>query len=167
MTKLMNYVEGKWKEGKGPGQPLFNASNGEIIAYASSDGIDLGSVLHYARNVGNHNLRKLTFHDRGRRLKALALHLLEKKNLFYKLSFLTGATKTDSWIDIEGGIGNLFVMSSKGRREMPDTPFYVEGKPEILSKGGSFIGHHLYVPKDGVAFTSMLLTFLSGECLKK
>ncbi|MCO4795047.1 MAG: phenylacetic acid degradation bifunctional protein PaaZ [Bacteriovoracaceae bacterium] len=149
--KLMNYVEGKWLEGKGDGTPLLNASTGEVVAHATSSGIDFGSVLHYARNCGNHNLRKLTFHDRGRMLKALALHLLEKKNEFYRISYLTGATKVDSWIDIEGGIGNLFVMSSKGRREMPDTPFYVDGSPEVLSKNGTFIGHHIYVPKEGVA----------------
>lgn len=165
--KLMNYVEGKWREGNGEGTPLLNASNGEVVAYASSDGIDLGSVLHYARNVGNHHLRKLTFHDRGRRLKALALHLMEKKNDFYKISYQTGATKVDSWIDIEGGIGNLFVMSSKGRREMPDTPFYVDGKPEILSKGGSFIGHHIYVPKEGVAIHINAFNFPVWGMLEK
>ena len=165
--KLMNYVEGKWREGNGDGTPLFNASNGEIVAYASSDGIDLESVLHYARNIGNPNLRKMTFHDRGRRLKALALHLMEKKNDFYKISYQTGATKVDSWIDIEGGIGNLFVMSSKGRREMPDTPFYVDGKPEILSKGGSFIGHHIYVPKEGVAIHINAFNFPVWGMLEK
>ncbi|TNF24394.1 MAG: phenylacetic acid degradation bifunctional protein PaaZ [Deltaproteobacteria bacterium] len=165
--KLMNYVEGKWTEGKGEGSALLNASTGEVVAYASSEGIDLGSVLHYARNVGNHNLRKLTFHDRGRRLKALAMHLLSKKEEFYRISYQTGATKIDSWIDIEGGIGNLFVMSSKGRREMPDTPFYVDGKPEILSKGGSFIGHHIYVPKEGVAIHINAFNFPVWGMLEK
>ena len=149
--KLLNYVEGKWNEGKGNGQELFCASTGKVVASASTEGLDFGSILDYGRKVGNKNLRNLTFHDRARCLKALALHLLTKKDLFYKISSLTGATKVDSWIDIEGGIGNLFVMSSKGRREMPALPYYVDGKPEILSKQGSFIGHHLYVPKTGIA----------------
>jgi oxepin-CoA hydrolase / 3-oxo-5,6-dehydrosuberyl-CoA semialdehyde dehydrogenase len=149
--KLLNYVEGKWTEGKGGGQELYCASNGNIVATASTEGLSFGAILEYGRNVGNKNLRTLTFHERARCLKALALHLLTKKELFYKVSSLTGATKVDSWIDIEGGIGNLFVMSSKGRREMPALPYYVDGKPEILSKEGSFIGHHLYVPKAGIA----------------
>ena len=149
--KLLNYIEGQWFEGKGKFQDLHCASTGQVVAQASSEGIDFGGMLQYGRTVGNKNLRNLTFHERARKLKALALHLMDKKDLFYKISYQTGATKVDSWIDIEGGIGNLFVMSSKGRREMPNLPYYVDGKAEILSKGGSFIGHHLYVPKTGVA----------------
>jgi oxepin-CoA hydrolase / 3-oxo-5,6-dehydrosuberyl-CoA semialdehyde dehydrogenase len=149
--KLLNYVEGKWTEGKGQGQELHCASTGDVVAIASTEGLSFESILDYGRNVGNKNLRHLTFHDRARCLKALALHLLSKKEIFYKISSLTGATKVDSWIDIEGGIGNLFVMSSKGRREMPALPYYVDGKPEVLSKEGTFIGHHIYVPKTGIA----------------
>lgn len=149
--KLQNYICGSWTEGKGEGQMLFNAVNGESIASASSDGIDFAEVLAYGRSKGGPALAKMTFHERARALKRLALFLLEKKDYYYQLSFKSGATKIDSWIDIEGGIGNLFVMSSKGRREMPDSPFYVDGKPEMLSKEGTFIGHHIYVPKKGVA----------------
>jgi oxepin-CoA hydrolase/3-oxo-5,6-dehydrosuberyl-CoA semialdehyde dehydrogenase len=149
--KLQNYICGNWTEGQGEGQMLFNAVNGETIASASSDGLDFAEVLNYGRTKGGSALSKMTFHERARALKALALYLLEKKDHYYQLSFKSGATKIDSWIDIEGGIGNLFVMSSKGRREMPDSPFYVDGKPEILSKEGSFIGHHLFVPKKGIA----------------
>ncbi len=149
--KLLNYSEGQWFEGKGAGQKLHCASTGDVVAHASSEGLSFESMLDYGRKVGNKNLRALTFHERARRLKALALHLLSKKESFYKLSSFTGATKVDSWIDIEGGIGNLFVMSSKGRREMPNLPYYIDGKAEALSKNGTFIGHHIYVPKKGVA----------------
>ena len=149
--KLMNYCLGEWNEGKNVQKELFNSVNGEFIASASTEGLNFEEILNYARTVGGTNLRKMTFHERGRALKALAFHLLSKKDQFYAISFQTGATKVDSWIDIEGGIGNLFAMSSKARREMPDDYIYTDGKAEILSKEGSFIGHHIYTPKKGVA----------------
>ena len=149
--KLMNYCLGNWQEGLGPGSELRDAVFGNVVATASSDGLNFEEILHYGRTVGAPSLHKMTFHERGRALKALALHLTSKKNEFYKVSYQTGATKIDSWIDIEGGIGNLFAMASKGRREMPDDILYVDGKAEILSKNGTFIGHHIYTPKKGVA----------------
>lgn len=149
--KLQNYVMDKWCEGTGAGRELFNAATGKPVATASTEGIDLASAFEYARNVGGPNLRKLTFHQRGRKLKALALHLMSLKDKFYQVSTLTGATKRDSWIDIEGGIGNLFTMSSKARREMPDDVICLDGKPEITSREGSFIGQHAYFSKCGVA----------------
>ncbi len=149
--KLMNYTLGEWSEGKNTQKELFNSVTGDFIASASTEGINFEEVLNFGRTVGGANLRKLTFHERARALKALALYLLERKDHFYKISYQTGATKIDSWIDIEGGIGNLFAMSSKGRREMPDDFVYADGKPEILSKEGTFIGHHIYTPKKGIA----------------
>jgi len=95
-------------------------------------------------------LRKMTFQERGRMLKALALYLLERKEKYYEVSALTGATRIDSWIDIEGGIGNLFANASL-RRQFPDLPYYVDGVAAPLSKNGTFIGHHIMLPKHGVA----------------
>lgn len=149
--KLENYCLGEWTQGQGTEKELFNAINGDRIGEASSAGLNFEEILAYGRNTGGTTLRKMTFHERARALKALALFLMTKKDDFYKISYQTGATKIDSWIDIEGGIGNLFAMSSKGRREMPDDVLYTDGKAEILSKGGSFIGHHIYTPKKGVA----------------
>ncbi len=148
--KLENYVSGKWIVGDGEGTALYDAVNGKHIATASAEGLDYAAILKYGREVGNPALRKMTFHERGRMLKALAFHLLERKKKFYELSYSTGATKTDSWIDIEGGIGNLFAYSSL-RRQFPDESYYVDGDYAPLSKGGSFIGHHIMVPKEGVA----------------
>ncbi len=165
--KLKNYTLGKWVEGNGDGVPLFNAVSGEQIATATSDGLDFKAMLEYARKVGGPPLRKMTFHDRGRMLKALALHLTEKKNMFYELSAATGATKIDSWIDIEGGIGNLFVYASKGRRDMPDEPFYVDGNAEALSKEGTFIGHHICVPMEGTAVHINAFNFPCWGMLEK
>ena len=151
MRILQNYVSGKWSDLNGEKISLFNSINSETIATASAGKIEFSEIFEFARKTGNKNLRKMTFHARARMLKALALYLTEKKNFFYQVSWATGATKIDSWIDIEGGIGNLFAYASKGRRELPDTPFYVDGKPEMLSRGGSFIGQHICVPKEGVA----------------
>ncbi|HEU4903331.1 MAG TPA: phenylacetic acid degradation bifunctional protein PaaZ [Flavisolibacter sp.] len=150
MNKLENYVTGRWITGDGEGQLLHDAVTGETIAAATTKGLDFASVLHYAREVGNRNLRKMTFHERGRMLRALAVHLMAQKEKFYGVSYHTGATRADSWIDIEGGIGNLFANASL-RRKFPDLPYCTDGEPIALSKGGSFMGHHLLVPKEGVA----------------
>jgi oxepin-CoA hydrolase / 3-oxo-5,6-dehydrosuberyl-CoA semialdehyde dehydrogenase len=150
MNKLQNFITGKWISGDGDGTPLKNAVNGELIAYASTKGVNFQDVLNYARIKGNPALRKMTFHERGRMLKALAVHLQSHLGKFYSLSYKTGATKSDSWIDIEGGIGNLFSYASL-RRKFNDDPFYVDGEPANLSKSGSFIGRHILVPKRGTA----------------
>lgn len=164
--KLKNYVYGGWHEGQGEGQPLYDAVTGEIIAYADTSGIDMEKVLDYARKVGNPALRKLTFHDRGRRLKALALYLLERKEKYYELSYSTGATRSDSWIDIEGGIGNLFSYASL-RRQFPNNTFCLEGEAVNLSKNGQFIGHHICVPKPGVAIHINAFNFPVWGMLEK
>lgn len=151
MTKILgNYVAGNWIEGNTGLQELYDSVNGQTIALASTEGVAFEEMFEYARNIGNKNLRKMTFQERGRMLKALALYLLERKDKYYEISYQTGATKIDSWIDIEGGIGNLFANASL-RRKFPDKPFYVDGDNVPLSKGGSFIGQHIMVPKEGVA----------------
>ena len=108
MNTLNNYACGQWIAGSEKGQDLYNAITGETIATASSKGLDFGKMCDYARTVGGPKLRKMTFQERGMMLKALATHLLSKKEVFYKISWATGATRIDSWVDIEGGIGNLF-----------------------------------------------------------
>ncbi|TYZ10937.1 phenylacetic acid degradation bifunctional protein PaaZ [Hymenobacter lutimineralis] len=147
---LENYALGRWMAGTGEQQELLDASTGEVIAIANGEGLDYEAMFDYARRTGNRALRKMTFHERGRMLKALALHLDSKKEEFYTLSYRSGATRADSWIDIEGGIGNLFANASL-RRKFPDKPFYVESDPIALSKAGNFMGHHIMVPKEGVA----------------
>src|SRR5690606_1757334 len=120
----------------------------------------------FARKTGNPALRKLTFHERGRMLKALALYLLDRKERYYKISTMTGATRADSWVDIEGGIGNLFANASL-RRPFPDQPFYVDGQAAQLSKKGNFIGHHIMVPRHGVAIHINAFNFPVWGMLEK
>jgi oxepin-CoA hydrolase/3-oxo-5,6-dehydrosuberyl-CoA semialdehyde dehydrogenase len=148
--QLENYIAGSWVKGTGKQAELVDASTGELIATTSSGGLDFAAMLHYARTVGGPPLRKMTFPERGRMLKALALHLMERKDKYYQISYKTGATKADSWVDIEGGIGNLFANASL-RRQLGNMPFYVDGEAIKTSKQGSFIGHHIMVPKEGVA----------------
>jgi oxepin-CoA hydrolase/3-oxo-5,6-dehydrosuberyl-CoA semialdehyde dehydrogenase len=150
MTILENYSLGNWVKGDGAGKPLWDAVTGELITTASSKGLDFAAMLDYGRKVGSPKLRKMTFHERGQMLRALALHLLSKKEQFYTLSYRTGATRVDSWIDIEGGIGNLFANASL-RRQFPNLPFCPDGESVSLSKNGTFMGHHILVPKQGVA----------------
>lgn len=150
MSKLENYILGKWITGDGDGQALFNAVTGEQIATASTKGIDFKALLEYARAKGSPALRKMTFHERGLMLRSLALHLRNHLDRFYQISYQTGATKADSWVDIEGGIGNLFSYASL-RRKFPDEAYCLDGEQHVLGKTGSFMGHHLLLPKEGVA----------------
>lgn len=150
MNKLGNYITGHWINGDGEGQLLYNAVTGEPVATSSTKGLDFQSILQYGRTVGNPALRKMTFHERGNMLKALAIYLRNHLDKFYAVSYQTGATKADSWVDIEGGIGNLFANASL-RRKFPDEVFCIDGESHNLSKNNTFMGTHILVPKEGVA----------------
>src|SRR6185312_12476880 len=164
--KLGNYVLGNWIEGDGAGQPLYNAVNGDLIATATTKGLDFQGILNYGRTVGSPTLRKMTFHERGRMLKALALYLFENKEKFYHLSYKTGATRADSWVDIEGGIGNLFSNASL-RRKLPDEIFALDGENIGLSKGGTFAAQHILLPKEGVVIHINAFNFPVWGMLEK
>jgi oxepin-CoA hydrolase/3-oxo-5,6-dehydrosuberyl-CoA semialdehyde dehydrogenase len=166
MNKLGNYIRGKWITGDGEGQVLHDAVTGDEIAIASTEGLDFASILDYGRKVGNPALRRMTFHERGRMLRALALYLNERKEKFYEVSYKTGATKADSWIDIEGGFGNLFSNASL-RRKFPELPYCTDGDPVPLSKAGTFMGHHILVPKEGVAIHINAFNFPVWGMLEK
>ena len=166
MKQLNNYIQGQWMAGTGNGQLLTDAVTGEPIAQASTQGIDFKSVVEYGRKVGNPALRSLTFHERGLRLKALALHLQKHLPAFYALSYKTGATKADSWVDIEGGIGNLFANASL-RRKFPNETFCIDGESHNLSKQNTFMGTHLLVPKEGVAIHINAFNFPVWGMLEK
>ncbi|MFK8045206.1 MAG: phenylacetic acid degradation bifunctional protein PaaZ [Crocinitomicaceae bacterium] len=166
MTTYQNYALGKWQSGDGVEIEHYNTITGEKIGETSSKGIDYKAMRDYAVEKGGFALRKMTFQERGLMLKKLALHLISIKKKFYALSAATGATKIDSWIDIEGGIGNLFANASL-RKQFPDLPYYVDGTAVPLSKGGSFIGHHIMVPKDGVAIHINAFNFPIWGMLEK
>lgn len=164
---LASYAQGEWVKGTGRPTVLYHAVTGEPVAAASSDGLDFAGMLEYGRRLGGPALRRMTFHERARLLKALATFLLARKEKFYELSAATGATRTDAWIDIEGGIGTLFAYASRGRREFPDETFYLDGEVEALSKGGTFVGRHLCVPLEGVAVHINAFNFPCWGMLEK
>ena len=166
MQQFQNYILGNWVNGTGIEYSAIHAITGKEIGTVSSAGIDFEAVLNYSREIGGPQLRKMTFQERGRMLKALALYLMDRKQTYYEISSWTGATKVDSWIDIEGGIGNLFANASL-RKQFPDLPFYVDGSAAPLSKTGSFIGHHIMVPKEGVAIHINAFNFPVWGMLEK
>ena len=150
-TTLKNYAAGRWVEATGGLAQLRSALTGEVVAETGSQGVDFKAMLDHARGVGGPALRAMTFHARARMVKALAEALLTRKEELYELSWSTGATRQDSWIDIEGGAGTLFVTSSKARRELPDDVILVDGDMEVIGKRGTFVGQHVYTSLQGAA----------------
>ncbi|HEX6784940.1 MAG TPA: phenylacetic acid degradation bifunctional protein PaaZ [Sphingomicrobium sp.] len=150
-AQLLNYERDRWVAGDGNLTEITSAIDGSPVALTGSGGVDFGAMLRHAREVGGPALRELTFHDRARRIKALGLAIMARKEELYEFNYLTGATRKDGWIDIEGGAGTLFSFSSKGRRELPDAHVLLDGQLEGLSKNGTFVGQHIYTSLQGAA----------------
>src|SRR6478609_11825265 len=148
--QLLNYERDRWIAGDSPVE-IASAIDGAPVALTGSSGLDFGGMLRHAREVGGPALRKLTFHERARIIKTLGLAIMARKEELYELNYLTGATRKDGWIDIEGGAGTLFSFSSKGRRELPDAHVLLDGQLEGLSKTGTFVGQHIYTSLQGAA----------------
>jgi oxepin-CoA hydrolase / 3-oxo-5,6-dehydrosuberyl-CoA semialdehyde dehydrogenase len=165
--KIPSYVLGSWHYAASEGVGVRNAVTGEEIARVSSDGIDTAAVLGYARELGGAALRALSFHQRADLLKRLAVYLTERKAETYALSTCTGATRADSVIDIDGGIAVLFVYASKGRKEMPDASFLIDGGVENLSRGGTFVGQHLFTSLRGASIQINAYNFPVWQFLQK
>lgn len=149
--KLKNYIAGQWIEGSGNEIPLYNAVNGELVAVSDTGGLNFEEALQYGRTLGYKNLSSMTFYDRGEMLKKVALYLLERKKKYYELSYKTGATHADSWVDIEGGFGTFFTYSGLAKRMLPNTPFWVDGDTQKISANGTFLGTHILTPSEGVS----------------
>jgi len=148
--KVLSYTEGQWhKEGKET--DLMSAVTGEPVAQMVEADLDYKAACEYARNTAGPVLREMSIHDRAFKMKFLGQYLMERKKKYYELSTHTGATKKDSWIDIDGGIITAFLISSKSRRNLTDRPYHVEGDHERLSREGTFMGQHICVPRHGVA----------------
>ena len=150
LLNVHSFAAGRWISPDTSARSIENAVTGEVMAQAGS-ALDVTAMLDYARNIGGPALRAMNFHYRARMLKALAAHLAQHKQALYDLSFATGATQSDHLIDIDGGIGTMFVFASKGRREMPDGHIYVDGEVEQLSRNGTFLGQHVCTSLQGVA----------------
>ncbi|MGH7737621.1 MAG: phenylacetic acid degradation bifunctional protein PaaZ [Candidatus Tyrphobacter sp.] len=149
--KLQSYVGGRWFEAEDGFIDVASAIDGRTVAQVSSSGIDVAAALEFARKTGGPALRRHTFHERAEMIKRLALYLTERKERLYELSYDTGATSKDCFVDVDGGIMTLFSFASKARRELPDTSVALDGALEPLSKGGTFAGRHILTPLQGVA----------------
>lgn len=167
MIHVGSYAEGKWHRADEGLREVRHAVTGVPVASVSSNGLDFRSMLEYGKRTGGAALKKMTFHERARMLKAIAKHLNEHKKELYRLSSFSGATKRDSWTDIDGGIGTFFVFSSKGRRELPDETFLMDGNLEMTSRSGTFVGHHICVPLEGVAIHINAFNFPCWGMLEK
>ena len=151
MLTLASYAADRWAPPTGATAELASAITGRPVARLGSAGTDFHAIARHARDRGGPALRAMTFHERALMLKGLAQAIMAAKERLYALSFMTGATKADSWIDIDGGAGTFFSYASKGRRELPNTQLLIDGEPEMISKNGSFIAQHVYTPLQGVA----------------
>jgi oxepin-CoA hydrolase/3-oxo-5,6-dehydrosuberyl-CoA semialdehyde dehydrogenase len=151
MLKPESFIAGNWIAHGATAAPIIGPVSATEIAIAGGSILDTDAMLRFAHKVGGPALRALTFHDRARILKKLALYIDSRKDELYALNGLTGATKRDGGVDIEGGIGTLFVYASKGRSEMPDSQVYADGKVEQLGRSGAFLGQHIATPLQGVA----------------
>jgi oxepin-CoA hydrolase/3-oxo-5,6-dehydrosuberyl-CoA semialdehyde dehydrogenase len=164
-AQLLNYAADCWVPGEtGSLAEISSAIDGAPVALTGSGGVDFAAMLRHAREVGGPALRQMTFHERARMIKALGLAIMARKEELYELNYLTGCTRKDGWIDIEGGAGTLFSFSSKGRRELPDAHVLLDGQLEGLSKTGTFVGQHIFTPLQGAAVHITPTTSPSGEC---
>ncbi|HCB04470.1 MAG TPA: phenylacetic acid degradation bifunctional protein PaaZ [Nocardioides bacterium] len=164
---LESYAAGRWFTAGDGGTPLLDAGTGEEVARVSATGLDLGAMVQHARTVGGPALRALTFHERAGLLKAMAKDLTEHKEAFYDLSYATGATRRDSAVDIDGGIGTVFSIASKGTRELPNDTVYIDGGLERLGRSGTFVGQHIYTSRPGVAVQINAFNFPVWGMLEK
>ncbi|AZO80689.1 MULTISPECIES: phenylacetic acid degradation bifunctional protein PaaZ [unclassified Bosea (in: a-proteobacteria)] len=167
VRQLESFIAGDWVRGAGKAVPLLDAATGAEVALIDASGLDMKRALEHGREAGGPALRKMSFHERALMLKALGQALMEAKEEFYALSTATGATRTDSWIDIEGGAGTLLSYASKGRRELPNTRTLVDGDVEALSRDNSFSGQHILTPLEGVAIHINAYNFPCWGMLEK
>ncbi len=146
-----SYVAGRWRTPSDDGSPVLDAATGEPVARISTAPVPAAEALAHARTTGGPALRSLTFLERAALLKQLALHLNGHREELYELSYATGATRADSTLDVDGGIGTALVLASKGRRELPDGNLLVDGPVERLGRSGGFVGRHVLTPLRGAA----------------
>ncbi|HEY2444850.1 MAG TPA: phenylacetic acid degradation bifunctional protein PaaZ [Rhizomicrobium sp.] len=167
MITLHSYALDRWIAPEPPVTEIASAVTGATVAEIGTTIRDFGGMLAHAREMGGPALRKMTFHERAKILKGLAEAVMARKEELYELSFETGATRSDGWIDIEGGAGTLFAYASKGRRELPNDTIVSEGAIEALSKRGTFIGQHVMTPLQGAALHINAFNFPVWGMLEK
>lgn len=167
MQQLTSYITGQWLFGEGESRKIYHSLTGEALYEVTTEGLPLVDSLTYGRKYGGDALAAMTFQQRGQMLKAVAKYLLERKGYLYEISAQTGATKADSWVDIEGGIATLFAFSGLANRELPDDTIWPEDDMIPLSKQGQFIARHILTSRRGVALHINAFNFPCWGMLEK
>lgn len=164
--KVISYSQGNWIK-SGTESDLISAVTGKSVGKLVKADLDYKKMCNYARTVGGPALREMTIHERAFKIKFLVKYLLDRKKKYYEISTHTGATKRDSWIDIDGGIITAFGISSQARRNLSDLPWHVEGAKVTLSRKGTFTGQHICVPRHGVNIQINAFNFPVWNMLEK
>ncbi|MFV8844930.1 phenylacetic acid degradation bifunctional protein PaaZ [Serratia fonticola] len=167
MQQLTSYLSGAWVYGQGQSREIQHAVTGEPLYQVCSDGLPLAASLSYARKLGGTALAKMTFQQRAQMMKAVAKHLLANKEALYQISYQTGATRNDSWVDIEGGIATLFSYAGLAGRELPDDSLWPEDELIPLSKQSQFAARHVLTSRPGVALHINAFNFPCWGMLEK
>ena len=168
MTQILqSFSEGHWHDGTGATKDLRDASTGGAVAAIAEQGPDIEAMLGYARDTGGPALRSLTFRERAAILRQVAKHLSGHLDEFAELSLRTGATRRDTAVDVDGGIGTLAVYASKAARDLPASTVLADGEAESLGKGGTFAGRHIYSPRLGAAVQINAFNFPVWGMLEK
>jgi len=164
--QVTSYSQGNWIT-KGTEKELKSAVTGNTVAKMVEADLDYKAICKYAREKAGPVLREMSIHERAFKIKFMAQYLMERKEKYYELSTQTGATKRDSWIDIEGGIITAFGISSQSRKNLSDLPWHVEGGQVTLSRKGTFTGQHICVPRRGLVVQINAFNFPIWGMLEK
>ncbi|MFC0227324.1 phenylacetic acid degradation bifunctional protein PaaZ [Serratia aquatilis] len=167
MQQLNSYLSGRWVYGQGESREIYHAASGEPLFQVCSEGLPLADSLDYARKLGGKALAGMTFQQRAQMMKAVAKYLLVHKEALYQISYQTGATRNDSWVDIEGGIATLFSYAGLAGRELPDDTLWPEDELIPLSKQSQFAARHVLTSRPGVALHINAFNFPCWGMLEK
>lgn len=151
MIPLESYVLGRWHKGTGKAEILRDPTSEEPLAEASSEGIDLGKVVAYGREVGGPALRAMGFPKRAELLLALSKAIHAHRDELLELSIQNaGTTRGDAKFDVDGATGTLAAYAQFGK-ELGERPYFADGALVQLGRTPRFSGQHVWVPKPGLA----------------
>ncbi|MAK56360.1 MAG: phenylacetic acid degradation bifunctional protein PaaZ, partial [Pusillimonas sp.] len=151
MTKLANYIEGRWQDGNGPGSPVLDPITGETLATVSADGLNMAAAYDYARQQAGPALRKLSYAERAALLGEIAKVLQANRDKYFDISLRnSGTVQNDSAVDVDGAIYTLSFYAKAGAK-MVEKALRLDGEAAPLAKDNVFASQHIFVPIQGLA----------------
>jgi len=148
---LQSYLSGQWVAGTGEGSALYNPTTDEVVARASTSGLNLKEALAYARDEGGATLRAMSFAERGALLKAMSKAIHAEREALIEIGRINaGNTRGDAKFDIDGATHTLMHYAQLGEA-LGDGKVLLDGEPEPVARGGRLKGQHLLTSKRGVA----------------